>query len=373
MTDPAMEIEDQGNELDLSDEDFANLPDPRGTTAEAEPVIEQVDPVIEPVAEKEESAEAEVTPEPKVETELPDIKADAEDPNEPAKEVSTEEAAAAAVIDYQAEYNKLTAPFKANGTDMQIKNTDDALKLMKMGANYHKKMAGLKPSLKTLKLLENNGLLDPEKLNFLIDIHNRNPEAITKLIKDSKIDPLDINVTAESDYKPTPRNVSDTELDLDSVLEDIRDTPSYTRTLNVVTKEWDESSRKVAATEPHIISIINGHIADGTYDKVMGAVNYERSLGNLKGVSDFNAYKQMGDALYTAGQLSPAPVKPGPSVVDKVLTKQTSDTKEADRIKNKKAAGPVKTIQTPARQNFNPLALSDEEFEKFDPKQFQTQ
>jgi len=356
MADPTTELD---NELDISDEDFAKLPIPGETISE--PAIEEAiaDPIIEPSITEETEEE--------IETAKPDVEPVVEKTEEPVAETTSP-----ATMDYQAEYNKLTAPFKANGSEMQIKNTDDALKLMKMGANYHKKMAGLKPSLKTLKLLEHNGLLDPEKLNFLIDIHNRNPEAITKLIKDSKIDPLDINVTAESKYKPTHRNVSDTELDLDSILEDIQDTPSYTRTLNVVTKDWDEVSRTAVATAPHIISVINGHIADGTYDEVMGAVNYERRLGNLRGISDFDAYKQMGDILYPSGKRPPASIPQKPLAAN-VVTKQTSNLKEADRIKNKKAAGPVKTIKTPARQNYNPLALSDEEFDKFDVKQFQTQ
>ena len=364
MADPTTELD---NELDISDEDFAKLPIPGETISE--PAIEEAiaDPIIEPSITEETEEE--------IETAKPDVEPVVEKTEEPVAETTSP-----ATMDYQAEYNKLTAPFKANGSEMQIKNTDDALKLMKMGANYHKKMAGLKPSLKTLKLLEHNGLLDPEKLNFLIDIHNRNPEAITKLIKDSKIDPLDINVTAESKYKPTHRNVSDTELDLDSILEDIQDTPSYTRTLNVVTKDWDEASRTAVATAPHIISLINGHIASGIYDKVMGAANYERSLGNLKGISDFDAYKQLGDILHARGDLTlgadgkllSAPVKSELPAADKMLVRQTSNLKEADRIKNKKAAGPVKTIKTPARQNYNPLALSDEEFDKFDVKQFQT-
>ena len=112
-------------------------------------------------------------------------------------------------VDYKTAYQKLTAPFKANGVQMQVKNVDDALTLMKMGANYHKKMAGLKPSLKVVKLLQKHGLLDSEKINYLIDLHDKKPEAITKLVKDSGVNPLEIDVDVDSDYKPETRTVSD--------------------------------------------------------------------------------------------------------------------------------------------------------------------
>ena len=87
---------------------------------------------------------------------------------------------------------------------------------MQMGANYNKKMAALKPNLKLLKLLENNGLLSEEKLSFLIDLDKKNPDAITKLVKDSGLDPLEMDVS-KSDYKPNTYTVHDREVELDSV------------------------------------------------------------------------------------------------------------------------------------------------------------
>ena len=86
--------------------------------------------------------------------------------------------------DYKAEYQRLLAPFKANGKDIQVTSVDEALTLMQMGANYNKKMAALKPNLKVLKLLDTHGLLDENELNFLIDLKEKNPKAIMKLVKD---------------------------------------------------------------------------------------------------------------------------------------------------------------------------------------------
>ena len=82
-------------------------------------------------------------------------------------------------------FDKVTAPFKANGRQMQIEDADDVIRLMQMGANYNKKMAGLKPALKMVKMLERNKLLDEDRLNFLIDLDKKDPTAIAKFLKDS--------------------------------------------------------------------------------------------------------------------------------------------------------------------------------------------
>ena len=271
-------------------------------------------------------------------------------------------------INYQTEYEKVMAPFNANGVEMKPKSMEDVIRLMQMGANYHKKMVGLKPSLKVLKLLEKNQLLDPEKLNYLIDLDKKNPAAITKLLKESGMDPLDINVKEDVNYKPTSRSVSDTEIDLDSVLDSIKNTPSYGKTLNVITKVWDDASRSVVATTPHIISVINGHVADGTYDKVMGTVEYERSLGNLQGVTDLEAYKQVGDVLQRQGKLGPIPTNSGvPTKVEPIKPKTKPET-DAKKQAQKKAASPTTPGKTATATSFNPLAMSDEEIEKFDER-----
>lgn len=278
-------------------------------------------------------------------------------------------------IDYKAEYEKVMAPFQANGMEMKPKNVDDIVRLMQMGANYHKKMLGLKPSMKILKLLENNDLLDMDKLNYLIDLNSKDPAAITKLLKESGMDPLDIDTKSDTNYTPTSRKVSDTEIDLDSVLESIKDTPTYNKTLTIVTKEWDTNSRTAVANAPHTLATLNQHVADGTYEKVMGAVQYERSLGKLQGISDLDAYKSMGDQLWNQGTIGPNANQTGttPQAKPTPVKPKTSTVTNAQRKAQKKAASPTgnrgKSVAAP---NFNPLTMSDEEIEKFDENQLKT-
>ena len=271
-------------------------------------------------------------------------------------------------VDYEAEYKKLMAPFKANGVDMQIQSIDDAIQLMQMGAGFHKKMSALKPAMRQMKLLEKHGLLDDAKLNYLIDLHNKNPEAIKSLLKDSNIDPLDLDLKADIKYIPTDRRVSDTEIVLDDVLNNIRETPTFQRTLNVISKEWDETSQNAIANEPQIIQTINGHMQDGTFDAVMQRVGYERNMGRLIGVSDIHAYMQMGNTMADEGKLhrhgsTQQTMQPSSSIQP---TMAEPSKQEIERKQKKRAASPTKVTKTTAATVFDPLDLSDEDFAKLD-------
>jgi len=170
-------------------------------------------------------------------------------------------------IDYKAEYERLIAPFRANNREMQIDSVDDARTLMQMGANYNKKMAGLKPNLKLIKMLENNKLLDEEKLSYLIDLDKKNPEAIKKLVKESGIDPMEIDVEGDTGYKNTNYTVDDKEVELDGILDDIQETESFNQTIDIISNKWDASSKEVILEQPSIIKVINEHVAAGIYEQ----------------------------------------------------------------------------------------------------------
>lgn len=268
-------------------------------------------------------------------------------------------------FDYESAYKKLTTPFKANGREIKVENVDEAIQLMQMGANYNKKMAALKPKLKVLRMLEDNGLLDESKLSFYIDVEKKNPDAIQKLIKDSGIDPLDIDTTADTKYKPNTYTVDEREIALEEILEEIKDTPSYSKTMKTVSSEWDSESKKVLLTNPTIIRDINEHIQNGIYDQVMAVVEKERMLGRLTGLSDLAAYKTVGDTIF-AGQ-SQQPEKPVQKQVARPVSKGDDPA-----IKQRKMAASIgkPSVSKATPMEFNPLALSDEEFEKLAGSKF---
>ena len=351
----------------MSPAEYAALGGDAPASSEEEEKEDKEEKVEEPATEPEPPEEDGDEEEPE---EDPNKKDTVDAPVEEDKAVEPKEEVADTAIDYKAAYEELMGTFKANGVEMTPKSIADAKRLQQMGANYHKKMAGMKPALKALKTLENNGLLDEEQLNFLIDINKGNPEAITQLLKKNNINPLDVNTEQEANYTPTDHSASDKELELDEVLEGIHASPNYTRTLTTVTKEWDSASRNEAATKPHIISVINGHMDSGVYDKVMSAVQYDRSCGRLTGISDLEAYKITGNRLDAEGAFNP-PVTSIKKTEAELITDPAAQAKEQKRKAQKKAASP--TTNSSGRvsdlpSDFNPLDMSDEEFEKFDPK-----
>jgi len=265
-------------------------------------------------------------------------------------------------FDYESAYKKVSEPFKANGIDMQVKDPQDIVRLMQMGANYQKKMAQLKPNLKLIKMLEKNELLDEGKLHNLIDLSKKNPKAIAKLVEESDVDPLDIDKDVPTDYQPTNYSVTDKEYNLDAVLDEIKDTATFNKTINVLTKEWDPQSKATISEYPEIISIINAHMGNGVFEKVNAVLQQEKTLGKLAGVPDVDAYKQIAEHLHKNGLLQNTASNPtGTSQV----SSKTDEKANADRNKKRKAVAPVKqttTKKAPSDDNF--LGLSDEDFMK---------
>ncbi len=369
------EIEDEDS-LEMSDEEFAKLEEP--------PVVienKDDDPDDNPDEEIEDIIDGVKVDKPeKDDLELePDTgKKDLDKPEESAEEKKDKPDEKSLIstdsedekIDSDSELKKIMAPFKANGVDMQMRSADDVITLMQMGANYHKKMAGLKPAMKTMKLLEKHGLMSEDKINYLIDLHNKDPKAINKLVGDSGIDPMDID-SKENDYVPTPRKVNESELVLDEVLAEIKETPTYARTLDVLTKEWDNDSRNVVANNPLMIKVINDQIGSGVYDQVIREVTYQRSIGKLQGISDLEAYKSMGDVLSNAGQLKENISNPGTQKTSSLKPDlQKSAKKETQRKNRKKKVASDKTKGNAPSKIYDPLSMSDEEFANINEKEF---
>lgn len=364
--------DNQKSYLEMSDEELLNAPMPTETVSEnlpADDETEAEDDVKQDVPaedspnpvnqDNEDEVPAESEEEPGTGS---DDDEDGEDPKDtkPVEKEPTEQS-----VNYEQEYKRILAPFKANGKEVEVKSVDDAITLMQMGANYQKKMAALKPNLKILKILENNGLLDEGKLSFLIDLEKKNPDAINKLLSDSGLSPMDLDPDKAGEYKPNIHTVDDREIDLDRVLDEIQHTDSYTRTLGIVSKEWDGASKQTIADYPQLLAVINDHVSRGIYDVIAKEVERERMLGRLSGMSDIEAYRQVGDAIQAKGGFDHL----GSSQTQRPAQQRVVPSKSKpneDMLKDKKRAASSSKPGSSSGQaaDFNPLSMSDDEFEK---------
>lgn len=242
---------------------------------------------------------------------------------------------------FEAKYNQLMAPFRAAKREIKLDNIEDARRLLKMGVDYSQKMQRLKPQLRILRTLEKAKLTDPSRINFLIDLAANKPEAIRKLLKDNDIDPLTLNLKDSEDYTPTDHAVGDAELEVRDVLDNIKDDPDFDKTFDIITKKLDKASRTILQERPEIIAELHEHIGAGVYDKVQERVANERVFGRLKGLSDLDAYYQVGDQMFQAGELPNSPQPDSASADDDkpkgAAQDSGSDAEKAEKIKADKA------------------------------------
>lgn len=352
--------------LNMSDEDFLNAGEPHETleesgsemveeaSPEGEALPEEVDTSTEPEQLDEDYFDDEGDDEPS--DQLPDtdepVDEDAEDSEETPEDETPEEDESDATG--SEELARILQPFKANGKEIQVKNVDEALTLMQMGANFTKKMQALQPNMKVLKTLEKHDLLDESKLNFLIDLNRGDPKAIAKLVQEAKIDPVDLEEDVE--YTPNDHQVSDEAVRLNEVLDSLESTPTYAKCIDLVGNQWDVASRQTLQKEPGHITAINEHMQSGIFDVINGEMERVKMLGGLSGLSDFDAYRAVGARLMQEGKLN-AP-KPVP-VATTPLDKPKDDVRSSKR-KAASAPKPARKVTKPAEPN--PLAMSDEEF-----------
>ena len=149
---------------------------------------------------------------------------------------------------------------------------------------------------------------------------------------------------------------------MDSVLDEIKDTETFSKTINTLTKEWDQQSKTIISDQPEIIGIINTHMGNGVFDQVNSVLQQEKALGKLGGIADVEAYKQIAEYLYNQGMLRNPADNPQTS---KAVSSKPDEKANADRNKKRKAVAPVKqTTSQKSSTDDDFLGLSDDEFMK---------
>lgn len=334
----------------MSDEDFLNAV---ATSPVTEPIpTEQA--AETPEAKEVESVPAETTVEevPATPTEVPaeDARGTEELPqgtNNP----ETQE------VNYREFYEQMTKPFKANGREIQITKPEDMISLAQKGLNYVKNMTELKP-IKQLNALLNQHGITQEDLGLLIELKQKKPEAIAKIVKESGVDIYGLDVDEADKYVPNAPQAPHINEALEATLEELKvSSPVFNQTIQVVGNQWDDSSRNKIAEHPQLLRIIDAQMANGTFAKIDSVVQYERALGRLVGLSDLEAYVEVERRLLQVGG-QPTPVV--------VASQQPVETRQQQQVNNqrKSAASPRAVKETVVNQPINSPALSDDEFLK---------
>lgn len=338
-------------ESDGDQSDDSSASDPSLTTPEAQNTEEAVE---EQIDDSTVAAETDSETHDTVEAEVSSAETDTVDNTE---EVANEQSSEA--LDYQAFYNQLTTPFKANGREIQVKDANDMIALMQQGANYSKKMAQLKPNLNLVKTLETHGLNNPEKLAYLVDLYNKKPEAIAKLIKDADIDLYSFDTEQADGY--TPQTVVNEPTPLQEVIEGLYEQhQNFGQVIQDVSTLWDDQSKSIVAENPAILQAMAQQADSGLYQQIIHALDYERMLGRMTHVPFLQAYSEIESRILSA-QANQSP-KAQESFTAPRPNQQTQVT---NQDKKRKAITPKTGGNNTLNPDFDPLKLSDEEFMKY--------
>lgn len=330
----SVEIQEQDNSAELaamSDEDFLN------SVNSAETVAPAPDTETSVSAEQAQAEEAVVA------------------------ETSTE-AVKTVDVDYEEFFKTITKPFKANGKDFQVLDPNDAISLMQKGTDYVKKMTEIKPLRRIGKLLEENKLSEDD-LAYLIDLKNKKPEAIAKLLKDSEVDLYGFDVEQGKDYAPVAPVVNEVDDALQSTLDDLQaNSASFSQTIAVVGQQWDVASRETVAQHPQLLRVLDAQVANGTFAKIDSVMQYERALGRLDGMTDIQAYAEIERRLQAAQPQTPSTVQ-APVVIPAAPVPQ-ANAQQQKLAEQRRQAAPPRQTKVESKPTTNLPAMSDEEFLK---------
>ena len=278
---------------------------------------------------------------------------------------------------YEEFYKKIMAPIKANGKSIKLNTAEDVISLIQQGANYTKKMQSIAPYRKHLKLLEDNDLLDGDKLRFLIDISKHDKDAIKKLLSEAKIDASELSYDDEVDdegnpkpitYYPKTPNVSDQEVQWSEAWKELLEIEQNDNIdTHSVIMNMDSISQKQVYENPQILMLMHQTQQCGAYDKIINEMERLKVLGYIKENSPFlSTFVSVKDMMLQHGMLDEELKKLTQQTAPQTQTfvRNTAKKKTVSNDAKAKAAAPSRSTGKSTKPFLNPLTMSDEEFMK---------
>lgn len=275
------------------------------------------------------------------------------------KQEDTKEETATDTIDYKAVYDSIFKPFKANGKTIAPRNAEDVISLMQMGANYTKKMQLMAPMKRAVESLNKAGI-NEEELNFLIDIHNGDKEAIKNLLKKNEIDPIDLDME-DTKYIPKNNIASDADVEFSETLMDIES--SLPKIQEILNKTWDSKSKQLVLKDPQLMRALHQEIEMGRFDEVQQRLEIEKTFGRYKGVSDIEAYIDLVTKMVNEKARTPVAetkhVERQPETTTKSIPDKTKAAPVRSKPKNQGSSLTVKDLFSMSEEDFNKLSVND--------------
>jgi hypothetical protein len=302
MSDQAQEI----NYDTMTDAEINNLPLDESPLEEHEPEVEveaevdvEQDVDVDEVEVEEEVDEDDVE---EVDGEVAEVEVDegeeeASDDSDDVETDNTDDDTETELGPFDGLEELLKEPLLVGNTKITINSAEELVTLAKRGLGANKRIQELAPQLKIMSMLESNGLMDQDKLNFLIALDKKDPAAIKQLVATSGIDAFDAS-TGEVDesYTPEDRSVTDDQFAVGEAFRGIQGTPTYNETLKSI-DGFSENSKAEIRANPSLIGQLSEHHENGYYQEIQGIVLKEQAMGKLRGLDNLQAYKHVWNQI----------------------------------------------------------------------------
>lgn len=262
----------------------------------------------------------------------------------------------------------ITSTFRANHKDFQIEDPDEIRKLMSFGMNYHKKMNELAPHRRALKTLEQQGLLDPDKLNYAIELLQGNKGAIAKLLKEHSVDTYELPDLEEQPYQAGNYLPSQERITFDDKVDSLRETEHGGKVIEFI-KGLDSDSFYEIYNNPDMMDMLNSHVQSGLYQDATSFLEKERALGKVPAnVKDIDAYAYVAEHLQKTNPTKYAPVQQQRVIGNNLQTNQVKQPSSNTAKSN--ASIPNNTGSRQQQQSFSGIDMllnaKEEDLAKYD-------
>jgi DNA primase large subunit len=252
---------------------------------------------------------------------------------------------------------------------------EEMVQLVPKALNYTKKMQQIAPYRKRISAMEEENITD-EQFNLAMSVLKGDRDAISQVLKEHEIDNLDLDVE-NSKYVPKDYGRTETELEIDDIVNDISRDQEYTITKHIVDKQWDDASREAFVKDPQLIRALHLDVKNGVYDAVYPKAMKMKALDGGRR-SDMDYYIQAGQAHFA--EIKEVEAKQAAEVektekVEKIQKRQAKQASVKKSAKKRKAAAVTKTggsKKRPVTDWLSDDALSDEEFSKLMEKQIRS-
>jgi hypothetical protein len=260
---------------------------------------------------------------------------------------------------------------KASGVERTVRDAEHLKTLVRIGLSANENNRKIKPYLKQLRSLEQAGVsLADDDLNFLVDVMKGDKDAVKELVRhrlqlgEEELQSWYDEGNDDSTYVPKDHVISDSRFQLEEILNEIKPTETYSKTVDFITT-IDDDGKVLISEHPELVKLLNDDMENGIFQKALDEAHFRMDRGLLPKQSILQSYIQvMQDEEFYKGL-----VQPEVQVTENKPVKKPRSNK--DVVNRKKRASTVGTSQGVAKSNSQHShnkdinRMSDEEFEEY--------